>query len=62
LPANRSNQEAFVLEIGTRIPGDGAHYSDIDMIAPAHGKPAMYAHRDGTPYTDTWRRGPNDPE
>jgi hypothetical protein len=52
----------FVLENGTRIPGDGAHYSDIDMIAPAHGKPAMYAHQDGTPYTDIRRRGPNDPE
>lgn len=59
---NRSNREAFVLEIGTRIPGDGAYYSDIDMIAPPRGQPAMYAHRDGTPYTDIRRRGPDDPE
>lgn len=51
-----------MLEIGTRIPGDGAYYSDIDMIAPPRGQPAMYAHRDGTPYTDIRRRGPDDPE
>ena len=59
---NRTSQDALVIEVGTRIPGDGARYSDIDMIAPPHGKPAMYTRRDGTPYTDLRRRGPNDPE
>ena len=29
LLANRSDHEALVLEIGTRIPGDAAHYSDV---------------------------------
>jgi uncharacterized cupin superfamily protein len=57
---NRSAADAELLEIGTRIAADMAHYSDIDMIAPAGGKPAMYAHRDGTPYPDTRRRGPED--
>jgi uncharacterized cupin superfamily protein len=55
---NRSDRDVEILEIGTRVPGDSAYYSDIDMVAPADGKPAMYAHRDGTPYPDLGRRGP----
>jgi uncharacterized cupin superfamily protein len=57
---NLSDAPALVLEIGSRVPGDSAAYSDIDMIAPAGGKPAVYARRDGTPYTDIRRRGPED--
>src|SRR5579863_9860404 len=30
---NRSDRDAQVLEIGTRIAGDDAYYSDIDMMA-----------------------------
>jgi uncharacterized cupin superfamily protein len=55
---NRSDSHARVLEIGTRVPGDAAYYSDIDMVAPAGGEPAIYTHRDGTPYPDIRRRGP----
>ena len=55
---NRSAREAVVLEIGSRVAGSIGHYSDIDMVAPAGGKPAAYTHRDGTPYTDIRRRGP----
>jgi uncharacterized cupin superfamily protein len=55
---NRSDREARVIEIGTRVAGDTAYYSDIDMVAPAGGKPATYTHRDGTPYSDIRRRGP----
>ena len=55
---NRTGRDALLLEIGTRVTNDSASYPDIDMIAPAHGKPAIYAHRDGTPYTDIRRRGP----
>ena len=54
---NRSSDEALVLEIGTRIPGNRAYYSDIDMVAPAGGEPAIYTRRDGTPYEDIRRRG-----
>ena len=57
---NRSGADVQVLEIGTRVATDAAEYSDIDMIAPAGGKPAMYCHRDGTPYSDIKRRGPDD--
>jgi uncharacterized cupin superfamily protein len=55
---NRSNRKAQVLEIGTRVAGDTGYYSDIDMVAPADGEPAIYTHRDGTPYPDIRRRGP----
>lgn len=55
---NRSGRDAQVLEIGTRVADDSAHYSDIDMMAPAGGKPARYTRRDGTPYPEKPRRGP----
>ncbi|HEX3535690.1 MAG TPA: cupin domain-containing protein [Stellaceae bacterium] len=53
---NRTGNEAVVLEVGTRVPGNAPHYNDIDMMAPAGGKPARYTRRDGTPYPDTGRR------
>lgn len=56
---NRSNAEALVLEIGTRVKTeDQTTYPDIDLISPAAGQPAMYTHRDGTPYEGLRRRGP----
>jgi uncharacterized cupin superfamily protein len=54
---NRSDRDALLLEIGTRIEGDGACYPDIDLLAPGHNR-AMYTRKDGTPYTDLRRRGP----
>jgi uncharacterized cupin superfamily protein len=57
---NRSGLEARVIEIGTRVAGDVGYYSDVDMIAPAGGEPAVYTRRDGTPYADIRRRGPED--
>ncbi len=55
---NRSDRDATVLEIGTRMQGSVAYYPGIDMVAPAGGKPAAYTRRDGTPYQDIRRRGP----
>jgi uncharacterized cupin superfamily protein len=52
---------ARVLVVGTRAAEDAAVYPDIDMLAPAGGKPAAYTHRDGTPYADIRRRGPDEP-
>lgn len=57
---NRSNGEVLILEIGSRFTEDVGYYSDIDMVAHADGKPAIYTQRDGTPYTDIKRRGPDD--
>ena len=54
---NRSKTDATFLEMGTRLPGDGAHYPDIDMIVPPHNPPGTYTHRDGTPYPKQERRG-----
>lgn len=53
---NRSSRDAMILEIGTRSATDAGHYSDIDMVAPPDGKPAVYTRKDGTPYTDIKRR------
>jgi uncharacterized cupin superfamily protein len=55
---NRSDADACILEIGTRSATDVGYYSDIDMVAPADGRPAIYTRRDGTPYEDIMRRGP----
>jgi uncharacterized cupin superfamily protein len=57
---NRSSHEAVVIEIGTRSERDVGYSSDIDMMCPAGGKPAIYTHRDGTPYENIRRRGPED--
>ncbi len=57
---NRSDREALVLEIGSRIEGDGASYPDIDMISPANGIPALYTRKDGSPYPDIKLRKPGD--
>jgi len=55
---NCSDHDAQILEIGTRVPDETAYYSDIDMVSPPRGKPAIYTHRNGTPYEDIKRRGP----
>jgi uncharacterized cupin superfamily protein len=54
---NRSDRDAEMLEVGSRVPGEIAYYSDIDMVARADGQPAEYTHRDGKPYQDIRRRG-----
>lgn len=56
---NRSDADAQVLEIGTRVAHDAADYPGIDMVNPPGGKPAVYTHRDGTPYENIRRRGPD---
>ncbi len=54
---NRSVEDAVMLEIGARNPAqDATTYPDIDLRAPADGKPAIFTHRDGTPYADVVRR------
>ncbi|HMH64922.1 MAG TPA: cupin domain-containing protein [Rhizomicrobium sp.] len=57
---NRSGADALILEVGTRVEGDGASYPDIDLVAPAHNVPALYTSKDGVPYTDIKRRGPDE--
>ena len=55
---NRSNQDAVILEVGSRREAeDGCDYPDIDlMLKPGETE---YLHKDGSPYTDTrtaWSR------
>ncbi|OYX29444.1 MAG: transcriptional regulator [Caulobacterales bacterium 32-69-10] len=52
---NRSEQEAVLLEIGGRKPGeDGVDYPDIDLVL-AEGS-GDYQHRDGTYYGTPGRK------
>ena len=46
---NRSERDAVILEVGTRLPGDGCFYSDVDMMVLDDG-PDGHTRRDGTPY------------
>lgn len=46
---NRSNQDALILEIGTRAE-DPPTYPDIDLVPQGVGKNRYYTHLDGTPY------------
>jgi uncharacterized cupin superfamily protein len=55
---NHTQQVAVVLEVGSRLASDSAHYPDVDLLAPKGAQPAMFTHRDGTPYEDLRRRGP----
>jgi uncharacterized cupin superfamily protein len=56
---NQSQSEVLVLEIGTRVADDRGNYPEIDLVSPPGGQPAVYTRRDGTPYTDLKRRGPD---
>ena len=47
---NRGNDDALVLEVGDRIPGDEADYSDIDMLVRLIDGEERYVRKDGTPY------------
>ena len=53
---NRSDSDAMILEMGTRVLEETVYYSDIDMVASAAGKPAPFTRRDGTPYEIFGRR------
>jgi predicted pyridoxine 5'-phosphate oxidase superfamily flavin-nucleotide-binding protein len=44
---NRGSSDVLLIEIGTRLADDAAHYSDIDMKVLPGGK---YVHLDDTPY------------
>lgn len=56
---NRSGADALLLEIGTRLSNDGGEYPDIDMAFQMGATPS-FTRKDGTPYTDIRRRGPED--
>ena len=47
---NRSNEEIAYLEVGDRLPGDGASYPDDDLLVKMADGAYRYTHKDGTPY------------
>jgi uncharacterized cupin superfamily protein len=47
---NRSSIPAVYLEVGDRLPGDGAEYPDHDLKVRATPAGWRYTHRDGRPY------------
>ena len=47
---NRSQRDAFVLEVGDRTAGDEVDYSDIDMMVRWVGGQERYVRKDGTLY------------
>lgn len=49
---NRSDKDAFYLEVGDRMPGDGAEYPDLDMRVSVGVSALNFVHKDGTPYED----------
>jgi uncharacterized cupin superfamily protein len=56
---NHSKEDALVLEVGTRSPGqDVTTYPGIDLLAPAGSVPARFTHLDGAAYENVERRSP----
>ena len=47
---NETDQDVVYLEIGDRLPGDGATYPDDDLVAEAVDGKWRFVHKDGTPY------------
>ncbi len=47
---NRGTKDVVYLEIGDRMPGDGAHYPDDDLQARFEAGQWVFKHKDGNPY------------
>ena len=47
---NDTSEDVWYLEVGDRIPGDGAAYPDDDLAVMSVEGTYSYAHKDGSPY------------
>lgn len=47
---NESDEDAIILEVGTRASEEEADYPDIDLKVKASGGKFVFTHNDGTPY------------
>ena len=47
---NETDEDVVYLEVGDRLPGDGATYPDDDLVAEAVDGKWRFVHKDGTPY------------
>jgi len=46
---NRTDRDAVYLEIGSRMPGEIAHYPDVDLAITNTGAGYVYTRKDGSP-------------
>jgi uncharacterized cupin superfamily protein len=46
---NKSDQDVWYVEIGSRIPGELADYPDIDMALVNRNGKAVFVRKDGSP-------------
>ncbi len=49
---NRSDEDAVLLEVGSRLPPEECDYPDIDLLVRAIDGEERFVHKDGTPYKD----------
>ena len=47
---NETSEDVVYIEIGDRLPGDGATYPDDDIVAEAVDGKWRFVHKDGAPY------------
>lgn len=47
---NKSDKDVVLLEVGTRLPNERAHYPDIDLLAEKSETGFIFKHKDGTRY------------
>lgn len=50
---NESSEDAWYLEIGSRVEGDQAHYPDDDLALTRHQGNYVFTRKDGTPYSSS---------
>ena len=50
--ANRTDEPAFLLIVGTRANTETVHYPDIDLHYTRENGERVYSHKDGTPYPE----------
>jgi uncharacterized cupin superfamily protein len=47
---NDTDEDVVLLEIGDRLPGDGASYPEDDLVAEKRDGRWVFTHKDGAPY------------
>lgn len=49
---NKSDEDVWYVEVGSRIPGELADYPDVDMALINKDGEAVFVHKDGTPFEE----------
>jgi len=48
---NRTDRDAVIIEVGTRMPGEKAHYPDVDLAVYKDDDGLHFTRKSGEPYT-----------